>query len=408
MASLTELVAQLTQTAANVSQIDLATKPTCRVATTANITLSGLQTIDSVVLSAGDRVLVKDQTLKATNGIYVAAVGTWTRALDFATSSQVRGGVLIPISEGTLNANSVLMLTTNDPITLGTTELDFTLHAKDSYYLVDAGTANALSVTIPKVPALTSWSELVGIQLIIKVAASVTGAATLAVTGLSGTKAIKKSVSSALESNDLLIGGIYAFIYDGTNIQVALAAKGDKGDTGTAGGGIGLAQVVMLLAQITPPFSFVGVNFTETDLSNGDFTGLDFENASFVRANLTGVNFTGANLTGANFYQATLLNFLYDITTVFHVMFTSVTLLNLTFDGIDFTDSDFAGSVFNGSSMKNCILTGVNFNGCSFDGVDLTGSTMPSVLNTKAAFKSELFSWDPVTTLWIDGTPLGE
>jgi hypothetical protein len=54
-------------------------------ATTGNITLSGTQTVDGVGLIAGDRVLVKDQSTSAQNGIYVAAIGSWSRASDAST-----------------------------------------------------------------------------------------------------------------------------------------------------------------------------------------------------------------------------------------------------------------------------------------------------------------------------------
>jgi hypothetical protein len=64
---------------------DLAWKAPVRVATTgANITLSGLQTIDGVALAAGNRVLVKDQTDAITNGIYAANTGPWVRTSDAA------------------------------------------------------------------------------------------------------------------------------------------------------------------------------------------------------------------------------------------------------------------------------------------------------------------------------------
>jgi hypothetical protein len=52
------------------------------VATTANITLSGTQTIDGVAVSVGDRVLVKDQSTASQNGIYLCASSTWTRTTD--------------------------------------------------------------------------------------------------------------------------------------------------------------------------------------------------------------------------------------------------------------------------------------------------------------------------------------
>ncbi len=93
--------------------------------TTANITLSGEQTIDGILTSAS-RVLVKNQTLGATNGIYVSAAGAWSRSTDADTSAEVTSGMLVYSNNvGTLNGNLVFSLTTPDPITLGTTVLTF-------------------------------------------------------------------------------------------------------------------------------------------------------------------------------------------------------------------------------------------------------------------------------------------
>ena len=61
----------------------LAVKAPVIAATTANITLSGEQTIDSVAVVADDRVLVKNQTDGIENGVYTAASGAWVRAIDF-------------------------------------------------------------------------------------------------------------------------------------------------------------------------------------------------------------------------------------------------------------------------------------------------------------------------------------
>ena len=67
----------------------LAWKDSVRAATTANITLSAPQTVDTVSVIAGDRVLVKNQTTPSQNGIYVVAAGAWTRATDADTSDEL-------------------------------------------------------------------------------------------------------------------------------------------------------------------------------------------------------------------------------------------------------------------------------------------------------------------------------
>lgn len=107
------------------NQAGLSTKEAVRAATTANITLSGAQTIDGVSVIAGDRVLVKDQTTASTNGIYVAAAGAWTRAADADTTGEVRSGMFCFVQEGTTNADSGWVLSTDGAITLGTTSLAF-------------------------------------------------------------------------------------------------------------------------------------------------------------------------------------------------------------------------------------------------------------------------------------------
>ena len=102
-------------------------KESVRVATTANITLSNLQTIDSVTtLVAGNRVLVKNQTTGSENGIYLAVDGgSWTRATDFDSDSEVTGGAFTFVEEGTNYADTGWVLSTNNPITLESTGLTF-------------------------------------------------------------------------------------------------------------------------------------------------------------------------------------------------------------------------------------------------------------------------------------------
>lgn len=108
----------------SVSQ-GLDVKASVRAATTANITLSGTQTIDGVALSAGDRVLVKNQSTASANGIYDVAVGAWPRSTDADSNAEVTSGLFTFVEEGTANANSGWVLVTDGAITLGTTGLSF-------------------------------------------------------------------------------------------------------------------------------------------------------------------------------------------------------------------------------------------------------------------------------------------
>ena len=84
----------------------LTVKDSVVAATTANITLSGAQTIDGVAVVAGNRVLVKDQTTTKNNGIYVAASSTWARATDADTTGEMKVGSFAYVQSGTVNGTA--------------------------------------------------------------------------------------------------------------------------------------------------------------------------------------------------------------------------------------------------------------------------------------------------------------
>ena len=99
-------------------------KEAVRAATTANITLSGTQTVDGVALVADDRVLVKDQTDGTTNGIYIVKSGAaWTRSTDADSDVEILNMTVLVNSGDTYD--NLSFLCTNDSVTLGTTSLEF-------------------------------------------------------------------------------------------------------------------------------------------------------------------------------------------------------------------------------------------------------------------------------------------
>jgi len=98
-------------------------KNSVAVATTANITLSGTQTIDGVAVNVGDRVLVKNQTDQTKNGIYQVSAGAWTRTGDADTGDEIASATVL--SEGGTVNGSTQWNCNNSAITLGTTNISF-------------------------------------------------------------------------------------------------------------------------------------------------------------------------------------------------------------------------------------------------------------------------------------------
>ncbi len=111
--------------AVDAARSGLDVKSSVKAATTEDITLSGTQTIDGVILVSGDRVLVKDQIVGSQNGIYVVDAGAWSRSTDADISAEVTDGMFTFVEQGTVNADSGWVLTSNDPIILNTSSLVF-------------------------------------------------------------------------------------------------------------------------------------------------------------------------------------------------------------------------------------------------------------------------------------------
>lgn len=143
------------QDAATKAYVDAArsgldVKASVRAATTESITLSGLQTVDDVVLVAGNRVLVKNQATASDNGIYVVVDGdAWTRADDANSDEEVTPGLFTFVEEGTVNGDAGFVLTNNGTISLGTTDLVFSQFSGTGQIIAGDGiskTGNTINV----------------------------------------------------------------------------------------------------------------------------------------------------------------------------------------------------------------------------------------------------------------------
>jgi hypothetical protein len=102
-------------------------KEPVRLASTANLSLSGLPTIDGFAALAGDRILVKDQSNPVENGIYTANEGGWRRAPDCVSSRSMIAGMKVTVQEGTAHGGDVWNLNTNRP-NIGTDPIQYSLY----------------------------------------------------------------------------------------------------------------------------------------------------------------------------------------------------------------------------------------------------------------------------------------
>ena len=142
------------QDAATKNYVDLTVqgldpKASVRAASTSNVSaLTGTMTIDGVALIAGDRVLVKDQTTPAQNGVYIVAASTWARAVDLSTWDEHVSAYLF-VEQGTINADIGFLCTADSGGTLGTTAIAFVQFNGAGQVVAGAGltkTGNSIDV----------------------------------------------------------------------------------------------------------------------------------------------------------------------------------------------------------------------------------------------------------------------
>lgn len=128
-------------------------------ATSANITRSGLQTINAVTLIAGDRVLVKDQTTASENGIYIASATAWTYAVGADDWAEYVGAIVF-IASGSLNGTA-WYCTAQPGGTLGVTAMNWSNFSVASSYTAGTGltlVGTQFSITNTGVSAATYGS----------------------------------------------------------------------------------------------------------------------------------------------------------------------------------------------------------------------------------------------------------
>lgn len=205
-------------------------KDSVRASTTANITLSGTQTVDGVVLVANDRVLVKNQTIASENGIYDVKSTAWIRSTDADVSAEVSTGMITYVEEGTASAGAQYVLNTAMPITLGTTGLTFAQFSGGQTY--SAGSGIDLAGSVFSVAAGAGLSQnATGLQI---------------------------SAAYVGQTSITTLGTVATGTWNGTTIAVANGGTGVATLTGLVkGNGTGAMTAAVLDTDYLNPFSLI-------------------------------------------------------------------------------------------------------------------------------------------------------
>ena len=147
----------------NVAQ-GLDTKASVLAASTVaggNVTLSGAQTVDGISTGNGQRILIKNQTAPAENGIYVSnSGGAWARSADANTWDELISAYVF-VETGSTQADSGWVCTVNAGGTLGVTAVTWTQFSGAGTYTAGTGltlTGNEFSISNTTVTAASYGS----------------------------------------------------------------------------------------------------------------------------------------------------------------------------------------------------------------------------------------------------------
>lgn len=313
---------------------DIDYKQATRVVTTTNITLAGgaPNTVDGVTLAANDRVLVTAQSTGSENGIYYVTTlgtgsnGTWARSVDTNSTGELLSGTIVMVTEGTVFKDTQWKLTTDDPITIGSTALTFvqnysanSISAGTSNVVVtsnsnvtisSAGTANVLTISSTGIVVsgtISGTGNITG-NYFIGNGSQLTG---INASGGGGTISFSNTAPVSASAGDVWIQANtavqYVYFSDDTSSQWA-EMEAYQSFSGGSGSGSNVSQyidsftgdganVTFQLSIAPENANLVTVNYNGTTLLHESYT-IDGANITFGSAPASGYKFDVATLSG--------------------------------------------------------------------------------------------------------------
>jgi hypothetical protein len=376
---------------------------TAGVGATLTITGGSLTTLDGYTLQNGDRILVKDETNQAHNGIYVWATGgtVLTRATDYDTAAEIQTGDFVFVSNGSLY-NDTGWVQLNDVTTVGTDSITWSQFSGAGTYTAGAGltlTGTSFSVNTDNVT-----TDIVSGNVVVKAGAQLTtpniGAATgtsLTVTGNVSGNLLTGTLTSSAQPNITSLGTLSNLTVNGLtnlgpNSNVTITG-GSTGQVLSTDGTGSLSWISISTSSVSNGTSNVNIPVADgnINLSVGS------------TANVLVVTATGANVTGT-------LGVSGDTSIVGNVVVaTSEAPKNLNVYGtvqiggvtvIDGTRNVSANGI---TASGNIAFTGPNVSLGAVSNLHITGGTSGYLLSTDG---SGALSWiaPPSTTGITNGT----
>lgn len=238
----------------------LGPKAACQVGTTANISLTGLQTIDGYTTLAGDRVLVKNQSTSSQNGIYLASTTAWTRATDLDVWSEVPGAYTVLLNGG--QAETGWVSTAASTGTINVTAMPWVQFSGNSTYYAGTGltlASNTFSITNTGVTSGTYGSASQTVTFVINAQGQITSATSQNI-AIAASQITSGTISSSL------ISGSYTGI---TGVGTLIAGTWNASTIGVAYGGTGATTLTGYVKG-----SGTSALTAVTSIPNTDITGL--------------------------------------------------------------------------------------------------------------------------------------
>ncbi len=257
----------------------LGPKAACKCATTVNITLSGLQTIDGYTTLAGDRVLVKNQGTQSQNGIWIASSGAWVRSTDMDVWSEVPGAYTVILNG--VQANTAWVSTSAETGTINVTPITFVLFSGVSTYTAGTGltlAANQFSITNTGVTAASYGSASQSLSATVNAQGQLTSLSAQSIAIGAG------QVTSGTFASSLLSGS-----YTGiTGVGTLTAGTWNASTIGVGYGGTGANTFTAGYLKASGTAAFT----TVTSIPSTDITGL----GTMSTQNANNVNITGGTI----------------------------------------------------------------------------------------------------------------